>query len=283
VGRSRILGPGLLGIWINWGNSSQATNFRADGSFEIWGLNPGKYWLSTHGEITPGVPVTLSQAVEIVVGDSNIDGIRLTPIPPLAVSGRVVYEDDDARPKSSAETPHVLLKDLRWQREQTIDIADDGAFRLDKLSPERYRVTLSWPGAYVKSMRLGETEIDSGVLDLGSGTGVPLEIRASSGMGAVSGTVHVGDKPAPGILVALIPDNPNDRDDANVARFTTTTADGTYSFDPIPPGRYKVAAANERDTRTIDDIEDYGDAVETLEIHEREKLSRDLRWSPPGQ
>jgi hypothetical protein len=281
---SNPLGPGLFGIWINWANgASLTTSFRADGSFEIWGLYPGKYSLATHGEITPGQPVSVSQPLDVEVGDSNVDGIRLTPLPPLAIHGRIEYEDDDARPKSLPVAPQVLLQDLGRQRERPADLTLDDSFQLDKISPLRYRVGLSWPSAYVKSMRLGGTEIDGSILDLSSGVSAALAIRVSSAMAAVSGTVHMGDKPASGVLVALISDNPNDLDDANVARYATAARDGTYSFDPIPPGRYKLAAVNERDTRTLDDIEDYGNTVETVEVHEGERVTTDLRWSPADQ
>jgi hypothetical protein len=206
-----LLGPGLRGIWIALGNYSSAVSFRADGSFEIWGLSPGQYSLMAHGPITPGVPVSVSQAVEIEVGDSNIDGIRLTPIAPLVVSGRIEYEDDAAKPKSSTASPQVLLEDPNGSRTPgRADLAQDDSFRLDNASAQRHRVALSWPTAYVKSMRFGGTEIQGSILDLSSGSSGTLEVLVSSAMGGVSGTMRNGDSPAAGVLLALISDDPDD-------------------------------------------------------------------------
>jgi hypothetical protein len=273
------LGPALGGIWIAQGSISSAVSFRADGSFEIWGLNPGRYSLRTHGPFTPGVPVTVSKTVEVEVGDSNIDGIQLTPIAPLVISGRIEYEDDAAKPRSSAALPQLLFQDPNGSGTLgRADIAQNDSFRLDKARPQKYRAALSWPTVYVKSMRFGGTEIQGSILDLSSGSSGTLEILASSALGGVSGTVRNGDSPAVGALVALISDDP---DDHSVARYTTSANDGNYSFDEIPPGVYKLAAVNERDTKTIDDIEDYGEAVETIEVHEHEKISKDLVWSTP--
>jgi hypothetical protein len=147
-----------------WSGGAQV---KKDGTFTLWRLAPGPYrlgaqWNSPTGQMSAAAPV------DIVVGDSNIDGIELRMMPAADLTGQVEYESDDAKSAEPAEgakparrpKPQVQLQGIdgnNWAATGQVDAA--GAFTLKNVPPGRYRVMSYGGSGYVKSLRLGTTEI----------------------------------------------------------------------------------------------------------------------------
>ena len=74
------------------------TQPRADGTFDIWRVNPGKYWLQA-GSVGGGEPLQ-SAAVAVDVESTSIENVELKVIPPETIRG-VVRWDGEAPPDSS--------------------------------------------------------------------------------------------------------------------------------------------------------------------------------------
>ncbi|HWC97621.1 MAG TPA: carboxypeptidase-like regulatory domain-containing protein [Candidatus Sulfopaludibacter sp.] len=240
---------------------------KADGKFEIWKLNPGKYTVFASWNQAGGVRMQSTPA-EIEVSDSNIDRILLNALPPIGLAGHVEYEDEKARPRQA----RISFSAREGYSSGSVEVGADGSFRLSDLSPTRYRFFLSWGPAYVKSMRLGPTQMDGSELDLRAGAaGGDLTLVVSSAMGDIAGMVTNGDSPAPdGTPVALLA---ADSDYGPVIRWSSSTPGGAYVMQAVPPGKYRIVAVHERS----ENLEDDADRMETIEVRANEKTSRDLK------
>src|SRR5207247_9156473 len=144
---------------------------------------------------------------------------------------------------------------------QPAQIGEDGSFRLEAVQPGRYRVTLSWGPAYVKSMRLGQVGIEGNILDLTNGSaGAPLSLLVSSAVAEISGVVRDDKGPAAGVRVVLVQ---AEAEMGTMPGFATSGADGTYKIGAVAPGKYKLAAVEESAMAAIQSIElDYEDELE---------------------
>jgi hypothetical protein len=145
-------------------------------------------------------------------------------------------------------------------------------------------VQVSWGPAYVKGMRAGSNQIEGAILDLRNGAaGGTLTLVVSAATGDVSGTVSDEKGPVTRAMIALLQAD-WDGTGPSASRFAASKPDGTYHIGSIPPGKYRIAAADEADRTLLTrggNLEDYADVVETIEIHANDKLTKDLKRLKP--
>ena len=252
-----------------------------DGSFEIWGLDPGRYIFTAQSNGAGWQ----SPPVEITVADRDIGGVVLGVVSQFDVSGQILADDDRARipqtpPNASlGQSPQISLRARTGGAMAHSVVGADGSFHLTKVQPGQYSVHLTW-GAYVKSMRLGSTDIVGADLDLRTGSGgAALAITASSAFARISGVVRNANGPAANVRVALVPEEDQDFADVQTAR-----SDGAYTFTRVAPGAYKLMAL---DTGAFSPVatpnqQDYADIAETVEVHAGDRITRDLRQHASG-
>jgi hypothetical protein len=115
------------------------------GTFEVWGLDPGKYRL--RGQAADGLQ---SAAVEVEVGATNMDHLEFRLLAPFDLTGRVEFEDDRAREaaKLLEEGPPrfqraVFLNDSLDNGFVRTQIAEDESFHVEHLSPGIYQASVS--------------------------------------------------------------------------------------------------------------------------------------------
>ena len=157
-------------------------------------------------------------------------------------------------------------------------IAPDGTFRFEGLGAQKYLVRLSWPGAWVQSIRLGTTGTAGDVLDLTNGPGDGgLAIRIAPATGTLSGTVFDKEgKPWEARVVLLSGDG--------MSAFQATSVSakgGAYQFTGLPPGTYKAVAIPEDDADRFAEptgLIDYEDRMTTVNLGDGE--SRELNLLP---
>ena len=258
----------------------------AEGKFEIWGLDPGKYTVSGRWEDAAGVETLIGRIVRTApvafeVAGSNIDNLELRVVPGSDIAGRLQFETPDgAQP--------VPERKVRLGSAGTALVGADDTFRLEKVPAGKYVVSLSWDTVYVKSMQLGSQPIDGAILDLSNGSGgAALTLLLSPATGSVSGIIR-DDKGNPAeARVVLVRDEENG---GFPARYATAEKDGAYSFPNLPPGNYKLLAVSEDDADLIaprpggsePELSDYEDTMETVEIRTAEKVSKDLKRQAGG-
>jgi hypothetical protein len=158
---------------------------------------------------------------------------------------------------------------------QPVTVAEDGTFRLTSLTPGRYRVTPTWGRVYVKSMQLGQVHMDGNILDLRNGSaGEALELVVSSNVAELSGVVQDGQGPVEGARVAMLAE---DADPGVQPAISTAGPGGTYRFQGLAPGRYRLAAIEDNDQLMWNSVEDYEDIMATVELHAGDKATQDLK------
>lgn len=267
-------------------SSRSMSGMKSDGTFELWNVDPGKYFFSATW--MSGSQRVQTAPVDIEVGQTSIENIELHAIPPSDITGQVVFEDDQARPQAQQGSAPAARLELRTVDpgvpngvgEHASDVAENGSFHVTGVPSARYRVMLSWPTAWVKAVTLGTERADGNVLNLRGGSGgASLTVLVSSGFGSITGTVTDDGGPVAGARVALIR---NDFVSLGDVTFTTTDGSGMYKIASVRPGGYRIAAIEESDNAPrAGNLDDYEDVLAAVEIHSNEPLRQDLKRHAP--
>jgi hypothetical protein len=248
-----------------------------DGKFEIHGVAPGRlhvvgsYSLEGH-RYTALLPVQ--------VGDADINGVELRPVPPMDVTGVVRIEGETATRVS--ELGVHLQGPGRIYGMGSGAIAADGTLIIRAVEPNVYRVL---PGRmadlYLKSVRWGTTDITDGEIDLTSGVPSRTELTVVFGAdaGVIEGAVKNDNEVAGFAVVTLIP--------AGVRRtrsyYKTATADasGRFSMKGVAPGSYRILAWDKVDANAVmydpEFLRPYEGASVSLEVRPHEKKNVELK------
>lgn len=271
--------------------SRSMSGVKKDGTFEVWNVDPGKYFLSAMW--SSGDQRVQTAPVDIEIGQSNIENIELRVVPLSDISGRVVFEDEQARPQPTPQDQQARQGNTRGPRLElrTVDpgvIADpavsdaaaDGSFHLPGVKAARFRVMLSWTSAYVKAVTLGSNQAEGNVLNLRSGAaGASLTVLVSSALGSISGKVSDGDDPAVGARIALVRDDFVSLGDVT---FASTDTAGSYTIGNVRPGKYRIAVVAENDNAPRSgNLDDYEEILARIEVQPKDKLTKDLKRHPP--
>jgi hypothetical protein len=263
------------------GNLRLGDPVNPDGSFVVWGLDPGTYLF-----IGPSDGAGWQSApVEVTIAGKNVNGIRVAMTRQLTISGQVVPADDGARlppvPREASlgQQKQISLREVSSDAQEYAVVADDGSFQLTQVAPGRYSVRLTW-GPYVQSMRLGSTEVDGEILDLRNGANVAtLTVNASSASSEIAGVVRNSSGPVAHARVALVEEGTG-----GWPWVIDTSAEGHYSFPNVRPGKYRLlvldsemAYANALRFQLVD----YADIIETIDLSPGERVTRDLRAHDP--
>ena len=283
--RQEVRAPWVSRFNFSW---NAGTDVKKDGTFAFWRLAPGQYriqarWFSTAGANMASAPV------DVVVADSDVDGIELHMAAAGDLTGQVEYESDDAKPQAPTDQsrqprqrpPQLMLQGIDGTMGSMSGHVDStGAFTFEKALPGRYRVMWLGGRGYVKSARLGSSELAGGIVDLSNGVAGLLTVVISAQWGSVSGTVDTGDAPAAGFGVVMLPDNEESAGPMGTQNIRLH-ADGSYSLDSVPPGTYRIAAVAESDMNEVmqggDEWEAYASVAETVTVHAGDKATQDLK------
>jgi hypothetical protein len=275
-------------VQVTRANGGHGAQVKPDGSFELWRPDPGKYTLRA---MCNGSGEMLGSAVvEVEVGDSDIDNIVLTLMAPEEIRGQLEFEDEGAKeapqmgggptptrvgaqgtPQAPPPRPQrrILFREVSGMIGQPMgDVSEDGAFTISKVTPGKYIVSAQGFGAYVKSIRMGDTATEGPALNLNQGSGgARVTVTLSSAFGEVGGTVRDDKGPVAGARVVL-----HSTLDRWTSLYAASDADGTYSFKSVAPGTYHLLVMDESEPSA----DDY-DGAETVEVRPRETLTRDLK------
>lgn len=277
-------GAELASLIVSQGNGGEGRSLAPDGSFELWRLNPGKYTLSAEWRAANG-EVAHTAGAQIEVAESNLDGIELRVIPDSNITGRVDFEDDQAKQAfaKAGPGPDVVLMDMEEDNvASTSPIGGDGTFLLDKVPAGKYRVRVEAGTTYVKSMRLGATALEGTLLDLSRGSGgADLSLLLSAATSSVSGVVQdtgVGADVKGMVVVMTVADEESGADPL----LTAVGADRRYEFANVPPGNYKLVAVPEHEVVIQgNNVLGYEDLMESVKVGEQENVTKDLQRQMP--
>jgi hypothetical protein len=247
-----------------------------DGSFVIWGLDPGTYLFVGESNAAGWQ----SAPVEVTVAGKDVNGVHIGMMRKLTISGRVVPADEGAQlppvppDLSLGQQKQISVHEVTNGYQFFAVVADDGTFHIDTVPVGRYSVQLSW-GPYVQSMRRGATGIDGEILDLRDGSDAALTVNASSATGEIAGAVRNSSGPASHAPIVLLEEGTGVWPSVDVAG-----ADGHYSFPNLRPGKYRLVGLDRRPAYALALgflLFDYADIVETVDLGAGEHATRDLR------
>ena len=220
---------------------------RETGRFDMT-LFPGSHALTANSASGTGYAV-------FTLGDADIDNLTIPTTPEIDIPGRIVVDG----PPISASALEDLQLSLRHDppRGEQLSLsyssplpdrtftlsASVGDYRINiapilNLTRSRGGPSPALQNAYVKSVRLGDTDILNGTLHLKGPTSETLEVVIATTPGALDGqVVKATPGPAADIPVVLLPDL---RSRNELYRTTSTDSTGRFHIDLIPPGDYKV-------------------------------------------
>jgi hypothetical protein len=215
------------------------------GNFDIRGVSPGAYTLTA---VVNDGNTPRQGRVPVEVGTANVDGVNITAGTGVTVKG-VIRADSDS---STIDLSNVRV--TLQQREpgmmfggpgETRD--EHGGFELKNASPDHYNFYVYGlpQGAYVKSVRAGQTDVLASGLDLTSGAAPEsIDVVISPRGASVTGTVQneKTGNPAPGAMVVLLPQEKERREQQTYFKLINADQTGAFSLSGIAPGEYRLYA-----------------------------------------
>ncbi len=261
------------------GGDRRPARVDSKGNFEIRGVAPGSYVISANlfrGQTRAG------GHLPIEVGHAPVDGIVLTVAPGLEVKGISKVEGDAALPSgvSVSLTHREMPLAMPLMGNLNTRLGDGGVFSFESVLPDVYdvRVRGLTGGFYLKTVKYGpEQALESGV-NLTAGASGSLELLFSPNGAAVEGTVTRDGKAMPGATVALAPEAVrSNRPD--LYRTAVSGDGGHYSFDSLPPGKYRLYAFEDLEEGAGQDpefLKEFENAAEKVELEEKAALTKPL-------
>jgi hypothetical protein len=221
-----------------FGDNIAGAELQSDGSFDLRGLVNGSYTVS-YFRFESGNGFSTGQTVR--VSDADVNGVGLAQKPPIDVSGTVTVEGP--QPDKLQMHINLLSSQGRSLRRNGAESAG-GGFVIKGVPPQIYQFQISNvpAGKYVKSIRLGDQENNTGEIDLTGHTSASLSIVLGADGGEVDGTVQsASGQPAAAIQVTLAPGDEYDAR-TDLLKRAGTDASGNFQIKDVAPGDYKVFA-----------------------------------------
>lgn len=275
----------FLGQRHEGGSSSSMFDAKADGSFQMLGLDPGDYVVGARCMVDGK---RYEAYTPLLVGTADITDLEIRPEHPLNITGRLRIEGTaSAKPSNIV----VALGAKLGFSQGSGNVHDDGTFSVRDVPRDIYAVDLqNIPGMFVKSIRLGNADISETGLDLTNASGdaeiaIVLSARAATVEGRV---VNEKGEPAAHAMVALIAADSASGSSEKRNRWPRGGAGsdtaGHFEINDVVPGSYRLYAwqRSQEDSGRMDP--DYLKANEpqsaSVEIAEGEHKSVEVKLMP---
>ncbi len=214
-----------------------STQRLAPGVYEVTGVPPGRYTVRMQGANSDH----LDQGIEVdVVRDGQeLDTSHSEPLGSLKLN--VKMPGDEALPKQFS----IVLQDSRRRLVAFKQADPSGQFAFEDLLPGKYSILVS---AGAKPYSVVGTTSSSGEMaghevSITPGTTLDLTASLSAGVVSIEGVVHKKDKPVSGVMVALVPKDPETH--IELFRRDQSDFDGTFLLPGVIPGSYTIIAVED--------------------------------------
>jgi len=254
---------------------------KADGSFEINDLAPGRYTLrSSYSDEAGGY----SAQRQVEVGVHGLENVLLPVERESAIDGQIVLSADDPEFKMKSValnfTPAGASGDFR-----VVAKAPKMDFQGSLRPGEHYRVSTANLAAdyYLKAVRISGSDLDLNNVTA-AGPHEKVEIVLSRNGGHIEGTVfNQADEMVSG-YVLLVPEEAN-RNNSDLFRRTRSDGKGKFVLRGVPPGSYKLIAFEGFDPEELinypDRLKEIEDRGESMSVSESGKYSPVLKLVSP--
>jgi hypothetical protein len=221
-----------------------------DGSFDISGVVPGSYRILASAQSNSRA---LNGFAAVEIADNDIENLPIALTSGFKLQGRFVMEGGvPADNKSWTAFPVVSLeRDLAVSDMPTGFISRnlttanaDGSFAIQAVPPGDFRVVLRRlaPNNYVKSIRMGNSDVLNDGLHISGPPDTLLQIVIGTNAGRIEGSVvNARNEVLANRAVVLVPDN-RLRQRTDLYKVARTNDAGRFQMQDITPGDYKVFA-----------------------------------------
>ena len=196
---------------------------RQDGTYTFGHVPPGKYLLSLYPP-TPGIA-----SMPITVGNDDVSGLELEPLPTQKLTGRIIVRN--------GSIPHGLLGFYTVKTWVNGKINEDGTFNVDLHSSTHQIDFAGLPVGYtVASVKVGGQDVTEKGIVVGNAdvSDVLITLNAPKKLAVVKGKI-TGLPASRFASTGVVLTGPTfNRGQADVEQ------DGTFRFDAVVPGLYKL-------------------------------------------
>jgi hypothetical protein len=206
------------------------------GVFEISGVPAGKYSIRM-----PGDSGQMQQGTEVNLSEDHQDLDEMKGEPTSRVKLSVKMPGNETIPKSM----NVSLQDTQNKVVSGAQVDANVEATFNDLSAGKYSIRVFTPAkAYsVVRMSSGDTQISGHDFSLTSGLSQEWTVFLAAGNTRIEGFVKRSGKPASGIMVVLIPKDPETHQD--LFRRDQSDLDGSFVLLGVIPGSYTVVAIDD--------------------------------------
>jgi hypothetical protein len=274
--------PRTDSMMVMFGPPSQ---IKADGSFVVSGLAPGRYMLQVRGPMGDGE----SAVADVTVSGDDVNGVRLVATKPTALAGRVIVDPAAAqalRPSSVrlGLQPTQMDMMMMGMPSPPAVLNDDLTFEL-KAAPGQFRVTMfaQPPGWAIRAVRYRGTDVtDAGIEVRPSEDLADVEVELTNRPTDVSGVVTnaKGEAIKDYSVIVFPQDSDKWTPNSRYMRTSRPDQDGRYKVTGVPPGQYLLIALDYLDQNEWNDkdfLEKIRSKATTFSLNDGETKSVDLR------
>ena len=205
------------------------------GVFEILGLPPGRMSFGL-GYFKGNESSSRLQTVQLA-GDSEINAADAPPS--AAVSGAITMDDGSPLSQPAFLRLHSVSTGTTFHAQSQAN--GEFSFNGQAIPAGTYGVTIARPPACaVRSMSATGAKVSGRTVEIGSSPEVRLSVVVSHGSGVVKGFALKDGKPAEGVMIVLVPQDP----EHNLVLFRRdqSDSDGSFNLRGVLPGKYTILA-----------------------------------------
>ncbi|HXZ79101.1 MAG TPA: carboxypeptidase-like regulatory domain-containing protein [Terriglobales bacterium] len=274
---SQPVSPGLKQILFDGFEVQVMTNGTrglGNGETEISGIPPGHFVMSLQS-FNPNAPPTVRQREVDISSNAEVDAAESSPS--VSVSGTVSFEGDSP-PQLVVGLTNPKLTQGRFGS----PISPNGQVEFQPLPPGVYEIFLPNPqGWFLKSLTATGAKVRGRAIEIGSSENVQLALVLSKGVGRIDGVVMRDDKPQGGVMVVLIPHDPENH--GPLFRRDQSDSDGTFTLGSVVPGKYTVLAIEngwDLEWTKLDVVRPYLDQGESIRVEANGKYNVKVKVQP---
>jgi protocatechuate 3,4-dioxygenase beta subunit len=209
----------------------------APGVYEVTGVPPGRY--NVRGRNANSGQLEQSSDVELVRDGQELNDSRNEPLGSLKLS--IKNPGEEALPK-----PYTVgLQDSRRRMVAFLQGDASGQVNFENLAPGRYAILV---GSQAKPYAVVRTSSQAGesaghFVNVTPGEAQEMTAFLAAGIVSIEGVVQKKDKAVAGIMVALVPDDPEKH--IELFRRDQSDFDGTFLVRGVIPGSYTIVAVED--------------------------------------
>ncbi|MDQ6664811.1 MAG: carboxypeptidase-like regulatory domain-containing protein [Acidobacteriota bacterium] len=210
---------------------------RPSNDFVFQHVRPGAYVIEA-GVFDGGQAFYARLPIDVGAESSDPVEIQLAPIPP--VRGAITLEGEGKVPVENLRVTMNPLDTQMMSQQPNAAVQKDGTFILTNATPGRWRLTVSGPAGYIKSLSVNEQPASPYALDVPAG-GATLAIKFSTATVDIAGALASPAAAGTQVVGMLWPAE-EERRQSGLERSFQIGAQGRFQVSGGAPGHYYACA-----------------------------------------